>query len=363
MAVIALKCPKVEVAVVDITVPRITAWNSDQLPIYEPGLEDVVKEYVEKHVREADIVFVSVNTPTKTRGLGAGKAADLTYCESAARMIADVSKSDKIVVEKSTVPVKTAEAIEKILTHNSKGINFQILSNPEFLAEGTAIQDLFNPDRVLIGGRETPGGQKAIQALKDIYAQWVPEDQILTTYLWSAELSKLAANALLAQRISSVNAMSALCEATGANVSEVSYAVGKDSRIGPKFLNASKYILNVVYICECNGLPEVAEYWKQVIKINDYQKIRFVNRIVASMFNTVSGKKVAILGFSFKKDTGDTQETPAIDICKGLLGDKAKLSIYDPQVNEDQIQRDLAMNKFDWDHPLHLQPMSPTNVK
>ncbi|KAJ4841153.1 hypothetical protein Tsubulata_016913, partial [Turnera subulata] len=382
MAVIALKCPSIEVVVVDISVPRITAWNSDQLPIYEPGLDGVVKACrgknlffstdVEKHVMEADIVFVSVNTPTKTRGLGAGKAADLTYWESAARMIADVSKSDKIVVEKSTVPVKTAEAIEKILTHNSKGIKFQILSNPEFLAEGTAIDDLFKPDRVLIGGRETPEGQKAVKALKDVYAQWVPEDRILTTNLWSAELSKLAANAFLAQRISSVNAMSALCEATGADVTQVSYAVGKDSRIGPKFLNASvgfggscfqKDILNLVYICECNGLPEVAEYWKQVIKINDYQKNRFVNRVVSSMFNTVSGKKIAILGFAFKKDTGDTRETPAIDVCKGLLGDKATLSIYDPQVTEDQIQRDLTMNKFDWDHPLHLQPMSPTAVK
>ncbi|XP_076954376.1 UDP-glucose 6-dehydrogenase 3-like [Bidens hawaiensis] len=382
MAVIALKCPAVDVVVVDISVPRITAWNSEQLPIYEPGLDDVVKKCrgknlffstdVEKHVREADIVFVSVNTPTKTRGLGAGKAADLTYWESAARMIADVSKSDKIVVEKSTVPVKTAEAIEKILTHNSKGINFQILSNPEFLAEGTAIQDLFKPDRVLIGGRETPGGQKAIKTLKDVYAQWVPEENIITANLWSAELSKLAANAFLAQRISSVNAMSALCEATGADVTQVSYAVGKDKRIGARFLNASvgfggscfqKDILSLVYICECNGLPEVAEYWKQVIKINDYQKTRFVNRVMASMFNTVSNKKIAILGFAFKKDTGDTRETPAIDVCKGLLGDQAVLSIYDPQVTEGQIQRDLSMKKFDWDHPLHLQPMSPTTVK
>ncbi|CAL9014305.1 unnamed protein product [Prunus brigantina] len=380
MAVIALKCPSVQVAVVDIAQKRIEAWNSDKLPIYEPGLDDVVKQCrgrnlffsteVEKHVGEADIVFVSVNTPTKTTGLGAGKAADLTYWESAARMIADVSKSSKIVVEKSTVPVKTAEAIEKILTHNSKGIKFQILSNPEFLAEGTAIQDLFNPDRVLIGGRETPEGQKAIKALKDVYAQWVPEDRILTTNLWSAELSKLAANAFLAQRISSVNAMSALCEATGANVIEVSYAVGKDTRIGPKFLNASvgfggscfqKDILNLVYICECNGLPEVAEYWKQVIKINDYQKNRFVNRVVASMFNTVAKKKIAILGFAFKKDTGDTRETPAIDVCKGLLGDKAELSIYDPQVTEDQIHKDLTLSKFDWDHPLHLQPMSASS--
>lgn len=382
MAVIALKCPKIEVAVVDISLSRISAWNSDQLPIYEPGLEEVVKKCrgknlffstnVEKHVSEADIIFVSVNTPTKTQGLGAGKAADLTYWESAARMIADVSKSNKIVVEKSTVPVKTAEAIEKILTHNSKGIKYQILSNPEFLAEGTAIQDLFSPERVLIGGRETQDGEKAIKALKDVYAHWVPEDRIITTNLWSAELSKLAANAFLAQRISSVNAISALCEVTGADISQVSHAIGKDTRIGSKFLNASvgyggscfqKDILNLVYICECNGLTEVANYWKQVIKVNDYQKNRFLNRVVSSMFNTVSGKKIAILGFAFKKDTGDTRETPALDVCKGLLGDRACLSIYDPQVTEDQIQRDLSMKKFDWDHPIHLQPMSPTSVK
>ncbi|KAG2582951.1 hypothetical protein PVAP13_6KG144500 [Panicum virgatum] len=343
MAVIALKCPAIEVVVVDISKPRIEAWNSDQLPIYEPGLDDVVKQCrrrnlffstdVEKHVKEADIIFVSVNTPTKSRGLVAGKAADLTYWESAARMIADVSKSDKIVVEKSTVP----------------GINYQILSNPELLAEGTAIEDLFKPDR----------GWKAVQALKDMYAHWVPEDRILTTNLWSAELSKLAANAFLAQRISSVNAISALCEATGANVCEVAYAIGKDLRIGPKFLNASvgfggscfqKDILNLVYISECNGLPEVANYWKQVIKINDYQKSWFVNRAVSSMFNTVAGKKIAVLGFAFKKDIGDTRETPAIDVCKGLLGDKAQISIYDPQVTEDQIQRDQ-------------QPTSPSAVK
>ncbi|EEE59294.1 hypothetical protein OsJ_11339 [Oryza sativa Japonica Group] len=294
MAVIALKCPDVEVVVVDISAARIDAWNSDALPIYEPGLDDVVRRCrgrnlffssdVERHVGEADIVFVSVNTPTKARGLGAGKAADLTYWESAARMIAAVATSDKVVVEKSTVPVKTAEAIEKILDHNGRdGVGFQILSNPEFLA------------------RAPP----------------------------SATCSPPTA-------ISSVNAMSALCEATGADVAEVAYAVGKDSRIGAKFLNASvgfggscfqKDILNLVYICECNGLPEVANYWKQVIKINDYQKSRFVNRVVSSMFNTVAGKKIAVLGFAFKKDTGDTRETPAIDVCKGLIGDKAKVSV------------------------------------
>ena len=382
MAMIAFKCPHIKVVVVDIAIARINAWNSDKLPIFEPGLDEVVKSCrgknlffsaeVERHVSEADIIFVSVNTPTKTRGLGAGKAADLTYWENAARMIAEVSKSDKIVVEKSTVPVKTAEAIEKILTHNNNGIRFQILSNPEFLAEGTAMEDLSKPDRVLIGGRETPKGIKAIEALKSVYAHWVPEENIITMNLWSAELSKLAANAILAQRISSVNAMSALCEATGADVTEVSYAVGKDTRIGSRFLNASvgfggscfqKDILNLIYICECNGLTEVANYWKQVVQINDYQKSRFVKRVVSSMFNTVSGKKIAILGFAFKKDTGDTRETAAIDVCHGLLDDKAKLSVYDPQVPADQILRDLSMNKFDWDHPQHLQPMSPTTVK
>lgn len=364
MSVIALKCPSIEVAVVDISHSRISSWNSNNLPIYEPGLEEVVNHCrgknlffstdVEKHVNEANIVFISVNTPTKIRGLGAGKATDLAYWESAARMIADVSKSNKIVVEKSTVPVRTAEAIEKILTHNSKGtIKFQILSNPEFLSEGTAIQDLLNPDRVLIGGNQDPEGLEAIQKLKAIYAHWVPQDRIITTNLWSAELSKLADNAFLAQRISSINAMSALCEATGAEVSQVSHALSKNTKLGPKFLNASvgfggscfqKDILNLVYICESNGLIEVANYWKEVIKVNDYQKGRFVKRVVTSMFNTVSGKKIAILGFAFKKDTSDTRKTPAIDVCKGLLGDDACLSIYDPRVTEEQIQKDLSMS-------------------
>ncbi|KAL2322095.1 hypothetical protein Fmac_026474 [Flemingia macrophylla] len=364
MAVIALKCPSIEVAVVDISDSRISAWNSNKLPIYEPGLEEVVNQCrgknlffstdVEKHVHEADIVFVSVNTPTKIRGLGAGKATDLTYWESAARIISDVSNSNKIIVEKSTVPVRTAEAVEKILTHNSKGIiKFQILSNPEFLSEGTAIQDLLNPDRVLIGGNQDREGLEAIQKLKAIYVHWVPQDRIITTNLWSAELSKLADNAFLAQRISSINAMSALCEATGAEVSQVSHALSKNTKLGPKFLNASvgfggscfqKDILNLVYICESNGLTEVANYWKQVITVNDYQKGRFVKRVVTSMFNTVTGKKIAILGFAFKKDTGDTRKTPAIDVCRGLLGDDACLSIYDPQVTKEQIHKDLSVS-------------------
>ncbi|XP_074566969.1 UDP-glucose 6-dehydrogenase 5-like [Curcuma longa] len=384
MAVIALKCPSVEVVVVDISAKRIAAWNSDRLPIYEPRLYEIVDQCrgrnlsfstdVERHVSEADIVFISVNTPTKTCGLGAGKAADLTYWESAARTIADVSTSDKIVVEKSTVPVRTGESLKKILTHNSKGINYQILSNPEFLAEGTAVQDLLRPDRVLIGGLETPEGQKAVQVLKDVYAHWVPEDRIITINLWSAELSKLVANAYLAQRISSINAISALCEATGADVSEVAHAVGEDSRVGPMYLNASfgfggsafiKDILSLVYICECNGLTDVAEYWKQVLKINDFQKNRFVKRVISSMFNTVVGKKIAVLGFAFKKDTGDTRDAPGIDVCKGLLDDEATLSIYDPQVSEEQIRYDLTMQKLDWDRSSSnkLLILSPTEMK
>ena len=384
MAVIALKCPSIEVAVVDISHSRISAWNSDKLPIYEPGLEEVIQQCrgknllfstdIEKHVYEADIIFVNVNTPTKTSGLGAGKAADLTYWESAARMIADVSRSNKIVVEKSTVPVRTAEVIEKILVHNSNGkIKYHILSNPEFLSEGTSIQDLLNPDRVLIGGNDKNlGGQEAIQKLKAIYANWVPEDRIITTNLWSAELSKLADNAFLAQRISSINAMSALCEATGADVSQVSCVLSKNTKLGSKYLNASvgfggscfqKDILNLVYICESNGLIEVANYWKEVIKVNDYQKSRFVKKVVTSMFNTVSGKKIAVLGFSFKKDTSDTRKTPAIDVCKGLLADNACLSIYDPRVSEDQIRTDLSTNEIRWDCSTQVKPMSFTNVK
>jgi UDPglucose 6-dehydrogenase len=383
MAVIALKCPSIEVAVVDISHSRISAWNSDKLPIYEPGLEQVIQQCrgknlhfstdVEKHVYEADIIFVNVNTPTKTSGLGAGKAADLTYWESAARVIADVSRSDKIVVEKSTVPVRTAEVIEKILVHNSNGkIKYQILSNPEFLSEGTAMQDLLNPDRVLLGGNDSPGGQEAIQKLKDIYAHWVPQDRIITTNLWSAELSKLADNAFLAQRISSINAMSALCEATGADVSQVSCVLSKNTKLGSKYLNASvgfggscfqKDILNLVYICESNGLFEVANYWKEVVKVNDYQKSRFVKKVVTSMFNTVSGKKIAVLGFSFKKDTSDTRKTPAIDVCKGLLADNAFLSIYDPRVSEEQIRRDLSTNESHWDHSIQAKSMSFPSAK
>lgn len=373
MAMIALKSPDIEVVVLDINEGRIKAWNSDNLPIYEPGLDDVVKQCrnrnlffstdVSKHVGEADIIFVSVNTPTKTTGIGAGKAADLSYWEGAARCIAAACKGPafKVIVEKSTVPVKTAEAISKVLrTNGDSSVHFEILSNPEFLAEGTAVEDLTAPDRVLIGGKEDENGQRAVSILVDVYAHWVPRDRILTTNLWSAELSKLTANAMLAQRISSINTISALCEETGADVQEVARAIGTDTRIGNKFINASvgfggscfqKDILNLVYICETLGLQKVSEYWKMVIDMNDYQKQRFVERVVGSMFNSVQNKKIAILGFAFKKDTGDTRETPAIDVCKGLIKDGAKLAVYDPKVNAQHVHYELSAPKYAWDHP------------
>lgn len=350
MAMIAAKCPDYKVIVVDINAERIAAWQSDELPIYEPGLDEVVREArgrnlifsteIDKSIDEADIIFVSVNTPTKTFGKGAGKAADLQYWEKTARQIREASNSDKIVVEKSTLPVRTAEAMDRILNWGDSPIHFEVLSNPEFLAEGTAIRDLRNPDRVLIGGAETESGQQAVQDLVDVYAYWVPRERILTTNVWSSELSKLAANAFLAQRISSINALSSICEATEADVTEVARAIGHDSRIGPRFLNASvgfggscfkKDILNLVYLCDHYGLHEVARYWEQVIAINSYQRTRFVERMISSMFNTVVGKRIAIFGFAFKANTGDTRESPAIYICRQLLEERANLVISDPK--------------------------------
>lgn len=360
MAVIADKCPDYKVIVVDVNAKRIEAWQSDKLPIYEPGLDEVVKRTrgrnlffstdVVAGIKEAGIIFVSVNTPTKTFGAGAGKAADLQYWEKTARDIIEHSEHDKIVVEKSTLPVRTAEAMRRILQANTKGLNFDIISNPEFMAEGTAISDLENPDRVLIGALETVSGQKAMRAIKDIYLHWVPEEKIKTTNLWSSELTKLVSNAMLAQRISSVNSISALCEKTDANILEVSSAMGLDTRIGSKFLRASigfggscfkKDILNLVYLCEFYGLPEVAAYWEQVVKINDYQASRFVKKILSNMFNSVAGKKIAIFGFAFKAETGDTRESPAITVSKMLLEERAVLSIHDPQALEN-AKLDLA---------------------
>ncbi len=360
MAMIARKCPGYRVTVVDINEARIDAWRSEALPIYEPGLDEVVRACIGENlffstdipaaIEDADIIFVSVNTPTKTFGQGAGKAADLQYWEKTARQILEHSTRDKIVVEKSTLPVRTARAMERILYSRDKGIHFVVLSNPEFLAEGTAIRDLENPDRVLIGGPETPEGCAAVQQLVDLYGEWVPRERILTTNVWSSELSKLAANAFLAQRVSSINSLSALCEATEADVTEVARAVGKDSRIGGKFLNASvgfggscfkKDILNLVYLCETYGLTEVAEYWRQVVAMNEYQQDRFVANMIRRMFNTIAGKRIALLGFAFKANTGDTRESPAIRIARKLLEEQAQVVISDPKAL-DNARQDLA---------------------
>jgi UDPglucose 6-dehydrogenase len=350
MAVIAAKCPEYKVTVADINEQKLAAWQTDTLPIYEPGLLDVVKSArgknlffssdIEAVIAEADIVFVSVNTPTKSFGEGAGKAADLQYWEKTARTIVKASSSDKIIVEKSTLPVKTADAMASILNANDKGIHFEVASNPEFLAEGTAVQDLLNPDRVLIGTRETQKGLAARRELVAVYAHWVDAARIITSNVWSAELSKLVANAFLAQRISSINSISALCEKTEADISEVARAIGQDSRIGGKFIRPSigfggscfkKDILNLVYICEYYGLAEVAEYWGNVLKINDYQINRFVLNMVRAMFGTLAGKRVAMLGFAFKADTSDTRESPAIYVARKLVAERADLVVSDPK--------------------------------
>lgn len=350
MAFIAYKCPQYKVTVVDINAERIAGWNSNSLPVFEPGLDEVVSAArgrnlffsteIEKGIEENDVIFVSVNTPTKTFGVGQGMAADLQYWEKTARQILRHARDSKIVIEKSTLPVKTALAMERILESNNNGVTFDVLSNPEFLAEGTAIADLERPDRVLIGSRDTESGIRARDILVEIYANWVPGERILTTSTWSSELSKLVANAFLAQRISSINAISALCEKTDADVAEVANAVGYDSRIGNKFLNASvgfggscfkKDILNLVYLCSNYGLEEVADYWERVVAINEYQKERFVLNMLNAMFNTLAGKRICLFGFAFKADTGDTRETPAIYVAKRLAEENSDVVITDPK--------------------------------
>lgn len=350
MAMIAYKCPQYKVTVVDINPARIAEWNSEHLPIYEPGLEKIVREArernlffsteIDQNIKKSDVIFVSVNTPTKTFGAGNGMTADLQYWEKTARQILHSAESPKIIVEKSTLPVKTALAMERILTSNKSGIHFEVLSNPEFLAEGTAINDLENPDRVLIGSHQTKNGLKASDELVEIYENWVPKERIITSDIWSSELSKLVSNAILAQKISSINAVSALCEKTDADITEVSKAVGMDHRIGDRFLKASigfggscfkKDILNLVYLCQNYGLHEVADYWKGVVTINEYQKERFVLNMLAAMFNTLAGKKICLFGFAFKADTGDTRESPAFYIAKRLIEEKAELVITDPK--------------------------------
>ncbi len=360
MSVIADRCPQYRVTVVDIDEERIRAWNSDRLPIYEPGLDEVVARARGRNlffssdiaggIRQAHIIFVSVNTPTKTFGQGAGRAADLQYWEKTARQILENSSSDKIIVEKSTLPVRTAAAMERILNSTSRKPLFHVVSNPEFLAEGTAVHDLENPDRVLVGSRETPEGVRARNEIVKIYANWVPENRILESNIWSSELSKLTANAFLAQRISSINSISALCEKTEAVVDEVAFAIGMDSRIGNKFLKAGvgfggscfkKDILNLVYICESYGLDEVARYWESVIRINEWQESRFVRNMVGNMFNTVAGKRIAMFGFAFKANTGDTRDSPAIHVARSLLDEHALLVITDPKALEN-ARADLA---------------------
>ncbi|HSV77215.1 MAG TPA: UDP-glucose 6-dehydrogenase [Bacteroidales bacterium] len=360
MAVFALKCPQIKITVVDSNPSKIAAWNTDALPVYEPGLLEIVKQVrgvnlffstdVEQAIKESEMIFISVNTPTKTYGEGKGMAADLKYVELCTRQIARVATSDKIIVEKSTLPVRTAESIKAIINGINTGFKFQVLSNPEFLAEGTAVNDLLYADRVLIGGDQTPEGLAAIDSLAGIYANWIPQNRIIKTNLWSSELSKLTANAFLAQRVSSINAISALCERTGADVDEVAAAIGMDSRIGPKFLKASvgfggscfqKDILNLVYLCRYFNLPEVADYWEQVIIMNDYQKSRFARKVITTLFNTVSGKKIALLGWAFKKDTNDSRESAAIYIAEELLADQAEVHVYDPQVSPERIMSDM----------------------
>ena len=360
MAMIAYKCPRYRVTVVDINPERVAAWNSDELPLFEPGLDAIVEATrgrnlffstdIEAGIRDNDIIFVSVNTPTKSFGLGAGMAADLQYWEKTARQILEFSESSKIVIEKSTLPVKTALAMERILNCREDGICFDVLSNPEFLAEGTALRDLEEPDRILIGSRETDRGLQARATLVDIYANWVPREKIVTSNIWSSELSKLVANAFLAQRISSINAISALCEKAEADVAEVARAVGMDGRIGPKFLNASvgfggscfkKDILNLVYLCRHYGLEEVADYWESVVTINRYQQERFIANMLGAMFNTLAGKRICLWGFAFKANTGDTRESPAIFIARRLLEERAELIVSDPKALKN-ARTDLA---------------------
>ena len=366
MAVIAEKCPDINVILVDNNKDKIDAWNGDlnNLPVYEPGLREIVQKVRNKNlffsydidnaIQKSEMIFIAVNTPTKLNGEGAGMAADLKYVISCARQIARAAKSDKIVVEKSTLPVRTAEKVKEILiSEGNKNIKFEIISNPEFLAEGTAISDLYKSDRVLIGGDNTKSGQKAVDLLVEIYKNWISEDKILRTNVWSSELSKLASNAMLAQRISSINSLSALCEKTGANIDEVSNAIGLDKRIGPEFLKSSvgfggscfkKDILNLVYLCKHYGLNEVADYWHSVVKINEYQKNRFSKKIIKELNNS-GNNSVVLLGWSFKKNTNDSRESASIDIACELLNAGIHIIIYDPMVSDDRIFQDLSMKK------------------
>ena len=371
MSVIAYNCPEITVTVVDSDSEKIKAWNGplDDLPIYEKGLVEIVKDVrdrnlffshdISRSIEKAEMIFMAVNTPTKTVGEGAGMALDLRFIEACAHDIAKYSNSDKIIVEKSTLPVRTAEKIKEILTSVKKSVKFEILSNPEFLAEGTAIQDLFKSDRVLIGCDETESGKKAINSLVNIYSHWIPKEKILTTNVWSSELAKLASNAMLAQRISSINSFSALCEKTGANINELSTAIGMDHRIGPHFLNTSvgfggscfqKDVLSLVYLCKYYGLNEVAEYWHYVVKINDYQKNRFAQKIIDHFNGNLSSKNITVLGWAFKANTNDSRESASIYVTQKLFKAGASIQIYDPMVSKETIEKDFQLY---WDKPLN----------
>ncbi|MDA9203935.1 nucleotide sugar dehydrogenase [Flavobacteriaceae bacterium] len=371
MAVIALKCPFINITVVDTNQDKIKAWNGsfDTLPVYEPGLAEIIEKTRDKNlffsndiagnIQNSEMIFIAVNTPVKMEGEGAGMAADLRFIEACAHDIAKYSKSDKIVIEKSTVPIRTAEKIKEILDAKSSLVHFEILSNPEFLAEGTAISDMKSPDRILIGGNQTESGQKAIKKLAEIYSTWIPQERIITTNLWSSELSKLSSNAMLAQRVSSINSLSALCEKTGANIDELSKAIGMDHRIGPHFLKSSvgfggscfqKDILNLTYLCKFYGLNEVAEYWHQVVKINDYQKDRFAKKIIDYCGGDLTGKRIVVLGWAFKANTNDSRESAAIYVTEKLFNAGAIIEVYDPLGSKEKIVKDI---NFYWRTPVH----------
>ncbi|GAO16388.1 uncharacterized protein UV8b_00253 [Ustilaginoidea virens] len=390
-AVIAFENPTIKVTVVDRDRVRIRRWNSRHPPIYEPGLHDIVRVArdgtrdftfpnqdaseseappgqtlvasrpanlffttdVAKSIAEADVVLVAVNTPTKERGVGAGSATDMTAFEAVTAVVAEHAREGAIIVEKSTVPCRTAQLVADTLSMHRPGVHFEILSNPEFLAAGTAVNDLLYPDRILIGSAPTPSGKRAAEALVDVYAAWVPRERILTTNVWSSELAKLVANSMLAQRISSINSISAVCEQTGADVDEVARAVGVDPRIGNKFLMAGigfggscfkKDVLNLVYLADTIGLPEVGEYWRQVVKMNDYARDRFTNRVIKCLNNTLVGKKVAILGYAFKKNTSDTREAPALEMIRTLLEEcPREIAVFDPCCNPLVIKEEIKV--------------------
>ena len=383
----ALHNPALRVTVIDRDEQRIRRWNSAHLPIREPDLNSIVRVTRDglearpvpageaqippendafsqarpanlffttactESIAKADMIFIAVNTPTKTFGTGAGHATDMTAFECVIQDIAKHARPDVILVEKSTVPCRTAKMVQDILDDVRPGSRMQILSNPEFLSEGTAVKDLMKLDRVLIGSPATSEGRRAAVALTTLYASWVPRSKISGTHVFSSELSKLVANAMLAQRISSINSIGAICEKTGADVQEIATSIGLDRRVGPQFLKAGlgfggscfrKDIGSLVYLAKTLGLDEVADYWHSVLIINQSQRTRFTRKVISRLNGTLRGKKITILGFAFKKDTGDARESVAIDIIRILLEERpAEIAIFDPGCSHEDIQREL----------------------